>query len=327
MAEIEALLSTLTGAEATLVVNNNAAATTLTAALAVGRQVILSRGEAVEIGGGFRIPDVMRCERRDAGRSRHHQPHLHPRLRGRDHRRNRRITESPRQQLRVIGFTHEAFHRRIRRASPGAQPALIHAIGSGALRDTALRPGHEPTVSDSLRDGASVVLFSGDKLGGPQAGIAGDRALVARIARHPLARAVRTDKATLAGIAATLRHFLRGEESTHVPVRRMISTSRRPARPRAERWQATPPSAASPAPSSRACSPSAAACPRGTLPTWALAFDAATLAAHRPAPDNLRRRPALRRPANRRPHRRRPPPPRPAHHLRGRGSALAGPPD
>lgn len=292
MAEIEALLAVLTGAEAALVVNNNAAATTLTlAALAAGHEVILSRGEAVEIGGGFRIPDVMRQSGAtlvEVGTTN--------RTYARDYAAARTAATAAllkvhASNFRVVGFTHEATIAELAALGRAHGLPLIHDIGSGALRDTApFGLGHEPTVPDSLRDGASVVLFSGDKLlGGPQAGlIAGDRALVARIARHPLARAVRADKATLAGLAATLRHYLRGEELTAIPVWRMIATPADPLRDRATRWQAALadrgiPSAVIPAQSTVG----GGSLPDETLPTWALALDAATLAARQHTPDTL----------------------------------------
>jgi L-seryl-tRNA(Ser) seleniumtransferase len=292
MAEIEALLGILTGAEAALVVNNNAAATTLTlAALAAGRQVILSRGEAVEIGGGFRIPDVMR----ESGATLVEVGTTN-RTYARDY--EAAITDDTAALLkvhasnfRVIGFTHEAAVAELAALGRSRALPLIHDIGSGALRHTApFGLGHEPTVPDSLRDGASVVLFSGDKLlGGPQAGIiAGERALVARIARHPLARAVRADKATLAGIAATLRHYLRGEELSHIPTWRMIATASDDLRARAERWHTAlaergVASAVIPARSTVG----GGSLPEETLPTWALAFDTAALAPHRHTPDTL----------------------------------------
>lgn len=292
MAEIEALLGVLTGAEAALVVNNNAAATTLTlAALAAGRQVILSRGEAVEIGGGFRVPDVMRQSGAtlvEVGTTN--------RTYARDY--EAAITAETAAMLkvhasnfRVVGFTHEASIAELAALGRGRGLPLIHDIGSGALRDTVqFGLGHEPTVPDSLRDGAAVVLFSGDKLlGGPQAGIiAGNRTLVARIARHPLSRAVRADKATLAGVAATLRHFLRGEELTHIPVWRMIATPADELRARAEQWQTTLAGRgiASTVVAARS-TVGGGSLPDETLPTWALAFDATALADRRLTPDTF----------------------------------------
>ena len=287
MAEIEALLATLTGAEAALVVNNNAAATTLAlAALATGRQVILSRGEAVEIGGGFRIPDVMR----ESGAALVEVGTTN-RTYARDYEaainaETAALLKVHASNFRVVGFTHEATIAELAALGRARGLPLIHDIGSGALRDTApFGLGHEPTVPDSLRDGASVVLFSGDKLlGGPQAGIvAGDRAPLARIARHPLARAVRADKATLAGIAATLRHYLRGEELAEIPIWRMIAASPDDLRARAERWRAAlaERGIASAVVATRS-TVGGGSLPDETQPTWALAFDAASLAATRP---------------------------------------------
>jgi L-seryl-tRNA(Ser) seleniumtransferase len=292
MAEIEALLGILTGAEAALVVNNNAAATTLTlAALAAGRQVILSRGEAVEIGGGFRIPDVMResgatlVEVGTTNRTyvRDYEAAIAPETAA--------LLKVHASNFRVVGFTHEASIAELAALGRARNLPLIHDIGSGALRDTApYGLGHEPTVPDSLRDGASVVLFSGDKLlGGPQAGIiAGERALVIRIARHPLARAVRADKATLAGTAATLRHYLRGEELVHIPVWRMIAAPANDLRARAERWQvALAERAIASAVVQAHSTVGGGSLPEETLPTWVLAFDTAALAAHRLTPDTF----------------------------------------
>ena len=292
MAEIEALLAVLTGAEATLVVNNNAAATTLTlAALATDRRVILSRGEAVEIGGGFRIPDVMResgAALVEVGTTNRTYARDYEAAITADTAALLKVHSS---NFRIVGFTHEATIAELAALGRVHGLPLIDDIGSGALRDTApFGLAHEPTVTDSLRDGASVVLFSGDKLlGGPQAGIiAGDRALIARIARHPLARAVRADKATLAGTAATLRHYLRGEELTHVPVWRMIAATADDQRARAERWHAALAaqgiaSAVIPARSTVG----GGSLPEETLPTWALAFDAAALASRRLTPDTF----------------------------------------
>lgn len=229
MDELAALLAALTGCEAALVVNNNAAATALVlAALAAGREVLLARGEAVEIGGGFRIPAVMaesgaelvavgttnRTYIRDfeAGCS----PHTGALLKV--HASN----------FRVVGFTHETPLAELAALARRIDVPLIHDLGSGALLDTAeFGLGHEPTVQESVTGGASVTLFSGDKLlGGPQAGIIiGERRYLDRIARHPLARAMRADKTCLAGLAATLRHYLRGEEVRAVPVWRMIAAT------------------------------------------------------------------------------------------------------
>jgi L-seryl-tRNA(Ser) seleniumtransferase len=283
MAEIEALLATLTGAAACLVVNNNAAATVLTlAALTTGRAVILSRGEAVEIGGGFRIPDVMRqsgatlVEVGTTNRTyaRDYEAAIAPETAA--------LLKVHSSNFRVIGFTHEATIAELAEIARAHRLPLINDLGSGALRDTVpFGLGHEPTVAASVRDGATVTLFSGDKLlGGPQAGIIiGAREEIARITRHPLARAVRADGATLAGLASTLRHYLRGEELTAVPVWRMIALREEELRERAtilrlalgeEHSDATIVPVRS--------TVGGGSLPEETLPSWALTFDAASLA-------------------------------------------------
>ena len=284
MAEIAALLATLTGAAACLIVNNNAAATVLTlAALTAGRAVILSHGEAVEIGGGFRIPDVMResgatlVEVGTTNRTyaRDYEAAITPETAA--------LLKVHSSNFRVIGFTHAATIAELATLARARGLPLIDDIGSGALRDTVpFGLGHEPTVADSVRDGATVTLFSGDKLlGGPQAGIiVGAREEIARITRHPLARAVRADGATLAGLAATLRHYLRGEELAAVPVWRMIALREHELHERAavlrlalgeERSGATVVPVRS--------TVGGGSLPEETLPSWALAFDSASLAA------------------------------------------------
>ena len=280
MAEIEALLAALTGAEAVVVVNNNAAATTLVlAALAAGRGVILSRGEAVEIGGGFRIPDVMResgATLVEVGTTNRTYVRDYAAAIGEGTAALLKVHSS---NFRVVGFVHEASVAEL--AALGRQQGLplINDLGSGALLDTAaFGLGHEPTVAGSVRDGAAVTLFSGDKLlGGPQAGvIVGDRGTIARIVRHPLARAMRADKATLAGLAETLRHYLRGEELREVPVWRMIAATEAALRERAEALRGALAgrgiaAAVVPARSTVA----GGSLPEETLPTAALAFDEA----------------------------------------------------
>lgn len=291
MAEIEALVSVLTGAEATLVVNNNAAATTLTlATLAAGRAVILSRGEAVEIGGGFRIPEVMRqsgAMLSEVGTTNRTYVRDYAAAIGPETAALLKVHSS---NFRVIGFTHEATIAEL--AALGQQHGLplINDLGSGALRDTVpFGLGHEPTVAASVRDGAAATLFSGDKLlGGPQAGIIiGARETLARIARHPLARAFRADGATLAGLAATLRHYLRGEELTAIPIWRMIALPAEELRDRAEALRA----ALGAAGTSTIVVPvhstvGGGSLPEETLPSWALAFDAESLTTRGLTPDS-----------------------------------------
>lgn len=228
MSEISDLMRLLSGAEATLVVNNNAAAVLLVlSALAAGKDVVVSRGEAVEIGGGFRIPDVLRQSGAtlvEVGTTNRTHP--------RDYAEA--VTERTGVVLKVhpsnfvvSGFTRSTSVAELAAVLGGDGAPIVEDLGSGALLDTAtygLAP--EPTIGQCLGAGAAVVTASGDKLlGGPQAGIiAGRKDLVDRIANHPLARAVRADKTCLAGIAATLRHYARGDAETRIPVWRMIST-------------------------------------------------------------------------------------------------------
>ncbi len=226
-AHLEAALRQLTGAEAAIVVNNNASALLLTlTALAAGRGVIVSRGQAVEIGGGFRIPDVMRqsgatlVEVGTTNRTylRDYEAAITPETAAvmRVHASNFRIT----------GFTEQPRLRDLARVAHERGLLLLDDVGSGCLLDVRqFGLAAEPTVRESLTAGADLCLFSGDKLlGGPQAGIiAGRAALVDALRRHPLARAARMDKASIAALHATLLHYLRGETLTHIPVWRMIA--------------------------------------------------------------------------------------------------------
>ena len=236
---LEAALRQLTGAEAAIAVNNNASALLLAlTALAAGRSVIVSRGQAVEIGGGFRIPDVMRQSGATLIGSGHNQPHLHSRLRGRDHARDGRHHARACQQL-----PDHRLHRTAAAARPGAGGARARATAVGRHRlrvfdrRAAVRAGGR-TNGGRLAAGADLCLFSGDKLlGGPQAGIIAGRAeLVDSLRRHPLARAARLDKASIAALHATLLHYLRGEALTHIPVWRMIALPLAEIEARARAW-------------------------------------------------------------------------------------------
>ena len=237
---LEPALTRLTGAEAAIAVNNNASALLLTlSTLARDHDVIISRGQAVEIGGGFRIPDVMAqsgARLVEVGTT--NRTYL------RDY--EAAITEQTAaimrvhaSNFRIVGFTASPSIHELGSLTKNRGVLLIDDIGSGCLVDTTqfgLAP--EPTVGESLAAGADLVLFSGDKLlGGPQAGvIAGKSELIAQLRRHPLARAVRMDKASIAGLTATLHHYLRGEALNKVPVWRMIATPRAEIERRARRW-------------------------------------------------------------------------------------------
>jgi len=239
---VEALLTQLTGAEAALVVNNNAAAVLLMlAALAQGRGVVIARSQLVEIGGGFRVPDVMQqsgARLVEVGTT--NRTHL------RDYQQALEppagdevalVLHAHRSNFKQIGFVSEPELAEL----AGLGRPLVDDLGSGALLDTAaFGLTHEPTVQESLAAGAALVAFSGDKLlGGPQAGIvAGQRALVDRLKRHPLARAVRADKLCLAALSATLLHYLRDDAVTQIPVWRMIATPLTALEEKAHAWAA-----------------------------------------------------------------------------------------
>ena len=237
----ERLLTRLTGAEAALVVNNNAAAVLLMlTALGRDAEVIISRGQLVEIGGGFRIPEVMAqsgARLVEVGTT--NRTHL------RDYaeaitERTAAILVAHTSNYRVIGFTSQPELAELAALAHGRGLWLLFDQGSGALRDTAAYGlGPEPSVPDGLRAGADVVTFSGDKLlGGPQAGLLVGRAeLVRRMQRHPLARAVRADKMALAALAATLGHYL-VDQPQRVPVWQMIARPLDDIAAEAERWAA-----------------------------------------------------------------------------------------
>ncbi len=237
----EAMLKRLLGVEAALVVNNNAGAVLLTlSALARGKKVAISRAQLVEIGGGFRVPDVMR------------QSGAHLVEVGTTNRVHLRDYEEAIQggvelvlcahasNFKIVGFTTEPSLSEIASTAHAHGLFLVHDIGSGALLDTArFGLAHEPMVQEALADGADLVCFSGDKLlGGPQAGIVVGKAdLVAKLKKHPLARALRADKTCLAGLQATLLAYLRGSAESDIPVWRMISIDFKDVRARADAWR------------------------------------------------------------------------------------------
>jgi L-seryl-tRNA(Ser) seleniumtransferase len=224
------LICRLTGAAAAAVVNNNAAATLIAlAALAQGREAIISRGELVEIGGGFRVPEVMKQSGailREVGTTN--------RTRVADYAAA--ISDRTALILRVhpSNFTMAGFTERPTLAELAALGArfnvpVIEDLGSGYLGGLDAVPAlrHEPVVAHSIEQGAALVLFSGDKLlGGPQAGlIAGTEAAIARVRRHPLMRALRADKLTYAALEATLAEHAAGRAAETIPVSRMIALS------------------------------------------------------------------------------------------------------
>lgn len=240
---VRGLLRELTGAEDAMVVNNNAAAVFLTLrALCEGRQVVLSRGQMVEIGGSFRMPDVVAqagCHLVEVGCTNKTHPADYERaITG----ETAAILHCHPSNFKVIGFTEHPTIAELAELAHARGALLIDDAGSGCLADTTeygLPAEHK--VSDSLREGADVVTFSGDKLlGGPQAGmIVGRTELIARLRVHPLARALRVDKLTLAALETTLRLYQQGRES-EIPVWQAIAqplpTLRRAALRLAKAW-------------------------------------------------------------------------------------------
>ena len=237
---IEQILCQLTGAEAALVVNNNAAAVLLgLTTLAKKKEVVVSRGQAIEIGGSFRIPDVMRqsgaklvevgttnCTYADD-----YEQAINPRTAAlmRVHASN----------FQVTGFTHSVTLEELVTLGRRYGLPVFDDLGSGCFLDTTtfgLDP--EPMVQQSVAIGAGLVFFSGDKLvGGPQAGIiVGKKQLIDKLKKHPLARAVRIDKIRLAGLIVTLIHYLKDEATKRIPVWRMVSAPLEEIDQRARMW-------------------------------------------------------------------------------------------
>ena len=227
---ISSILSTVTGAETGIAVNNNAAAALLALSTVAGHggDVLVSRSEAVEIGGGFRVPDVMAqsgANLVDVGTTnrtyaRDYEAAVGPNTSA--------ILKVHRSNFAISGFVHEDPLSEIVEVANRHDIPVLHDLGSGCLIDTAMYGiEHEPTVQESVDAGAHLTLFSGDKLlGGPQAGIiVGDSDLVGRVSRHPLARAVRIDKLTLAALNSTLRSYLRGAATEELPILSMMSAS------------------------------------------------------------------------------------------------------
>ncbi len=234
-------LCRLTGAEDALVVNNCAAATLLVlTALAEGREVVVSRGELVEIGGGFRIPDVMRQSHAtlvEVGTTNRTRRSDYEQALG---DKTALVAKVHRSNFALVGFTEEVgVAELVPLCAPRGLPVFVDA-GSGHLLPLEVPGlGHEPTMRDHVEAGADLVAFSGDKLlGGPQAGIVvGRSSLVARLRRHPLHRALRVDKMTVAALEATLGLYRDGHAQA-VPTRALLAQSPAALRLRAERLQA-----------------------------------------------------------------------------------------
>lgn len=236
------LLAQVTGAEAGLVVNNNAAALVLLlTALARGREVVISRGQLVEIGGGFRVPEVMEqsgAKLAEVGATNRTRPADYERAIS---EQTAMLMRAHASNFKQIGFTETVSLEEMAEIAHRHHLLLVDDLGSGALLDTApFGLEHEPTAQESIAAGADLVAFSGDKLlGGPQAGlIVGKKTLIDTLKGHPLARALRADKLCLAALSATLDHYRKGEALEKIPVWRMISRSTADIRAEAEAWAA-----------------------------------------------------------------------------------------
>jgi len=237
----ESVLQKLTGAEAALVVNNNASAVLLVlSALANRRRVVIARSQLVEIGGGFRVPDVMKqsgAKLVEVGTTN--------KIRLSDYQsafeeKTAVVMRAHRSNFKIVGFTEEPELGQIVDIAHMKNVTVVDDLGSGAMVDTAKYGlAHEPTVQESLAAGVDIVCFSGDKLlGGPQAGIIiGKKDLLDKIKKHPLARAVRADKTCLAGITATLTHYLKDEAEREIPILKMMSLTVEQVKNRAESWR------------------------------------------------------------------------------------------
>lgn len=244
---LSSLLDDVTGAESSLAVNNCAAAVLLVLdTFAKGREVIVARSELVEIGGGFRVPEVL--ERSGAAlvevgtTNRVYVEDFERALSP----RTALILRTHRSNYRIEGFTHDAKPRELVEVGRRAGVPVVEDLGSGALADLVSYGAHrERTVQDALADGTSLVTFSGDKLlGGPQAGIiVGNASLVARLRSNPLLRALRVDKMTLAALGATLQSYRGAAPEERLPLLRMLSSTLEELRARAAAYVAALPRA------------------------------------------------------------------------------------
>jgi L-seryl-tRNA(Ser) seleniumtransferase len=237
---VEALFTHLLGVEDSLVVNNNAAAIMLIlSALANRKKVIISRGQIVEIGGGFRIPDILKLSGAklvEIGTT--NQVHLDDYEKAINDGGDLILVVHP-SNYRITGYSSEPSLEEITRIAQKHGIPIVEDIGSGAILDTAaFGLAHEPTVQESLKAGVDLVCFSGDKLlGGPQAGcILGKSTYLKKIKKHPLARVVRADKLLISSLEATLQAYLLNRPLIDIPIWKMISAELDGLRSRVESW-------------------------------------------------------------------------------------------
>lgn len=236
---IEKLIKDLTGCEAAMVVNNNAAATTLVlAAMAPQKEVIISRGELIEIGGSFRIPDVMSESSaflKEVGAT--NKTHISDYKKAYNEN-TAAIMKVHTSNYRIVGFTEEVTLKELSPLSKELNVPLIYDMGNGLFVDLSKYGIDEPTVPNLVKEGADVVLFSGDKLlGGPQAGIIiGKEKYINKMKKHPLARAFRVDKYTIAALYATLfEYFDEKKALKNIPILDMITATKEALKERAEK--------------------------------------------------------------------------------------------
>lgn len=225
------LICQATGAEAAMVVNNNAAATMLVlSSMADGREVVVSRGELVEIGGSFRIPDIMNLSGvtlKEVGTT--NKTHLSDYIHAIDSECTAALMKVHTSNYRIIGFTEDVPLSGLRKLGDQFSLPVIYDMGNGLLTDLKEYGILEPTVSDAMRAGADVILFSGDKLlGGPQAGIIiGKKKYIEKMKRHPLARVVRIDKMTLAALEAVFFQYQDMERALQdIPALQMLTCTK-----------------------------------------------------------------------------------------------------
>ena len=239
--KVQNLLCDLTGAESAIIVNNNATAVTLgLAAIAKGKEIIISRSESVEIGGGFRIPDVLEqsgASLKEVGTTN--------RTYAKDFENaissnTGAVMSIHASNFKIIGFTATPSTKELSQITQNHNIPLLHDVGSGCLLDSSqFGLTKEPMPQESIEDGSDVCFFSADKLlGGPQAGIIlGKKQYIDKIAQHPLARAYRIDKISLAALHATLLHYIKNEALEKIPIWQMISSPEEKLKERAEKFK------------------------------------------------------------------------------------------